>query len=226
MTFRFVLVFASILALQACTTMRGGATSDVDYSPTMPLQDAHAPSANGTIFQANSSMNLFMDLRARAVGDIVTVLLVERTDASKESSTSTAKGTDIDTGIPIIAGRPVTRNGDAILNTAIQSDSSFTGQADATQSNSLDGSIAVTVAERLGNGNLLVRGEKWITLNQGEEFIRFSGIVRPVDIGPSNTVPSTKIANARISYSGKGNLANSNEAGWLSKFFNSPLFPF
>ena len=84
----------------------------------------------------------------------------------------------------------------------------------------------MTVAERLPNGNLLVRGEKRITINQGQEFIRVQGIVRPVDIGPANTVPSTKIADATITYTGKGTLADSNRQGWLSRFFNSPWFPF
>ena len=76
----------------------------------------------------------------------------------------------------------------------------------------MDGSITVTVAERLPNGNLLVRGEKLITINQGEEFIRLEGIIRPVDIGPENTVPSTKVADAAITYSGRGNLASHEQA--------------
>jgi flagellar L-ring protein precursor FlgH len=90
----------------------------------------------------------------------------------------------------------------------------------------LDGSITVTVAERLPNGNLRVQGEKRITINQGEEYIRLEGIVRPVDIGPENTVPSTQVADAAITYSGRGNLAATNRPGWLTRFFNSPWFPF
>jgi flagellar L-ring protein precursor FlgH len=170
-------------------------------------------------------MGLFMDLRARAVGDILTIQLTEQTNASKESSTSSSRGTDIDTGIPIFAGRPITSGGTNILNAEIGSSNSFNGQADASQSNSLNGSITVTVAERLPNGNLLVRGEKWITLNHGQEFIRVQGIVRPVDIGPANSIPSTKLADAKITYSGKGTLANSNRPGLLARFFNSPWFP-
>jgi flagellar L-ring protein precursor FlgH len=126
----------------------------------------------------------------------------------------------------IFGGRPVTSNGTPILNNEIAGDRSFSGQADSSQSNRLDGSITVTVAERLPNGNLVVRGEKMIQINQGEELIRVQGIVRPVDIGPQNTVPSTKIADARISYGGKGTLADANRPGWLSRFFNSPWFPF
>ena len=112
------------------------------------------------------------------------------------------------------------------MSNDIAGDRTFDGKSDSSQSNKLEGSITVTVAERLPNGNLLVRGEKRITINQGQEFVRLQGIVRPVDIGPANTVPSTKIADATITYTGKGALADSNRQGWLSRFFNSPWFPF
>jgi flagellar L-ring protein precursor FlgH len=187
---------------------------------------APPPPPPGTVYNTAGSFDLFMDLRARAIGDILTVMLVERTNASKESSTSTAKGSSVDTGFPVIAGRPVTAGGTPIFNNEFESETTFDGQADSSQSNRLDGSITVTVAERLPNGNLLVRGEKLITINQGEEFIRLEGIVRPVDIGPENTVPSTKVADAAITYSGRGNLQATNRPGWLTRFFNSPIFPF
>lgn len=184
------------------------------------------PAAPGAVYNSAGSFDLFMDLRARAVGDILTVLLVERTDASKESSTSTARGSSVDTGVPLIAGGPVTLNGNPILQNQFGSDTTFDGQADSSQRNRLDGNITVTVAARLPNGNLLVRGEKLITINQGEEFIRLEGIVRPVDIGPQNTVASTKIADAAITYSGRGTLQATNRPGWLTRFFNSPWFPY
>jgi flagellar L-ring protein precursor FlgH len=222
--------FATILAavaLQACAHGPDSAatgSSDAYRGPTVVY--APAPPLAGTIYNTAGSFDLFMDLRARAIGDILTIMLVERTNASKESSTSTARGSSVDTGLPIFAGRPITSGGTAILNSELSSDSSFDGQADSSQSNRLDGSITVTVAERLPNGNLLVRGEKLITINQGEEFIRLQGIIRPVDIGPENTVPSTKVADASITYSGRGTLAATNQPGWLSRFFNSPWFPF
>lgn len=225
---QLVLVAASLL-LQACGGMARmpGDIDDGDYSATLP-NPAYAlpPAAPGTIYNASQSFDLFMDRRARSVGDILTVMLVERTDASKESSTSAAKGSSVETGLTSLGGRPITRNGDPILNSEFGSDTSFGGSADSSQRNRLDGSITVTVAERLPNGNLLVRGEKRITINQGEEYIRLQGIVRPVDIGPSNSVPSTKVADARITYSGRGTLADTNRPGWLSRFFNSPWFPF
>jgi len=217
-----------ILLLQACAqNPQQPADAGGAYRTALPSAAYAAPApAPGTIYNPAGSFDLFMDLRARAVGDILTVMLVERTNASKESSTSTAKGTSIDTGMPIFAGRPITAGGTPIFNNELSSDTSFDGQADSSQSNRLDGSITVTVAERLPNGNLLVRGEKLITINHGEEFIRLEGIIRPVDIGPQNTVPSTKVADAQISYSGKGALADSNRPGWLGRFFNSPWFPF
>jgi flagellar L-ring protein precursor FlgH len=216
---------ACAAVLQGCASQpRESQTAAVNYAPAPPAQ-SYGAAAPGTIYN-EGSFDLFMDLRARAVGDILTVVLVERTAASKESSTSTQKGTSIDTGTPIFGGRPITSNGRPILNAEVETETSFDGEADASQSNRLDGNITVTVAERLPNGNLLVRGEKLITLNQGEEYIRLQGIVRPVDIGPQNTVPSTKLADAKISYAGKGALADANRPGWLSRFFNSPWFPF
>lgn len=225
---RKVVSFVVLAAtLQACSTVSrvpeeasfGNAANEAGARYSMPEPEM------GAVYNPAGGFGLFMDLRARAVGDILTIMLVERTNASKESSTSTAKGTSIDTGAPVIAGRPVTADGLPFTN-QIDSESSFDGQADSSQSNRLDGNIAVTVVERLPNGNLLVRGEKRIVINQGEEFVRLQGIVRPVDIGPQNTVDSTKVADAQISYAGKGTLADANRPGWLARFFTSPWFPF
>jgi flagellar L-ring protein precursor FlgH len=223
---RFALLLVAVV-LQACAHAPNATQEDAAGSfRVAPTAYVPPPAPPGAIYNPAGSFDLFMDLRARAIGDILTVVLVERTDASKESSTSTARGSSIDTGLPTFAGRPITSNGTPILNNEMESDVAFDGQADSSQSNRLDGSITVTVAERLANGNLLVRGEKLITINQGEEFIRLEGIIRPVDIGPENTIPSTKVADATISYSGRGTLAQTNRPGWLTRFFNSPWFPF
>jgi len=216
----------AVLVLTACAHAPAADTESRSEFRGASMAYAPPPPPPGAIYNTAGSFDLFMDLRARSVGDTLTVMLVERTDASKESSTSTARGSSVDTGLPTFAGRPITSGGTPILNNEMSSDTSFDGQADSSQSNRLDGSITVTVAERLANGNLLVRGEKRITINQGEEFIRLEGIVRPVDIGPANTVPSTKVADAAITYSGRGNLQATNRPGWLTRFFNSPWFPF
>jgi flagellar L-ring protein precursor FlgH len=221
----FIIAVAALVGACATTRVEPDPTANIDFHPVYAGTGLQAVSA-GAVFNPAGSYDLFMDLRARAVGDILTIALIEKTNAQKEQSTSTAKKSKTDTGTPIIAGGPVTLNGKQILNNTFTGDRAFDGKADSSQSNSLIGNITVSVAERLPNGNLLVRGEKLININQGEEYIRLQGIIRPVDIGPDNTVASTKVADAKISYSARGALADTNKQGWLSRFFNSPIFPF
>ncbi|MFM7708937.1 MAG: flagellar basal body L-ring protein FlgH [Gammaproteobacteria bacterium] len=196
------------------------------WEPALPPDPMVARSGNGAIYQSGQDVRLFENTVARRVGDTLTIRLVENMDASKSSSTSTKKGTAVEMTGPTIAGRPVTVNGVEVLAGAVDNNSTFDGEGSSTQSNSLNGDITVTVAKRWPNGNLFVRGEKWITINQGREYVRVSGIVRAVDIEPDNTVPSTKIADARITYAGRGALADANRPGLLSRFFNSPWLPF
>ena len=106
-----------------------------------------------------------------------------------------------------------------------ESSNSFSGGGSSSQSNKLDGRITVTITEVYPNGNLFVSGDKWITLNQGREYVRITGIVRRQDILPDNTIESMRVADAQIIYSGKGALAEANQVGWLSRFFMSPLWP-
>jgi len=163
---------------------------------------------------------------ARRIGDTLTIRLVESINASKSSSTTTSKSTAVELSGPTIAGRPVTVNGVEVLSAGVDNAASFDGSGTSRQSNSIFGDITVTVAKRWPNGNLFVRGEKWITINQGREYVRVSGIVRAVDIEPDNTVPSTKIADARITVAGRGPIADANAPGLLSRFFNSRWLPF
>ena len=126
---------------------------------------------------------------------------------------------------PTLLGVSPTVKGRNILNNSLSGASSFDGEGNSKQSNQLTGDISVTVAKRLANGNLLVRGQKWITINQGREYVRIQGIVRPVDIRPDNTVPSTKVADATIAYGSQGALNDSNSKGWLARFFDSKWMP-
>jgi flagellar L-ring protein precursor FlgH len=116
--------------------------------------------------------------------------------------------------------------GSADMNAELQSSKAFKGKGKTDQSNQLNGAISVTVVEVLPNGNLKIRGEKRVTLNQGDEFVRLSGIVRPVDITPANTILSDRIADATFMYTGEGALADSSTKGWLSRVLNSAWFPF
>jgi len=112
------------------------------------------------------------------------------------------------------------------IGTNVDQQREFNSQGQSQQSNSLIGNITVTVIQVYPNGNLLVRGEKAVGLNQGYETIKISGIVRPYDIRADNTVLSTQVADVRVEYRGKGALADANRQGWLSRFFSSVIWPF
>lgn len=212
----------AVLTLSGCVM----APSEPDYSPTWPEPAPSAAQGNGAIYQAGHDVALFENSVARRVGDTLTIRLNENTNASKSSSTTTKKSTSVDLPGPIIAGRPVTVNGTEILSASVDNQSEFDGEGDSRQSNRLQGDITVTVAQRLPNGNLLVRGQKWISINQGKEYVRVQGIVRPIDIDPDNSISSLKIADAMISYGGKGALADASTPGILARFFNLPWMPF
>lgn len=219
------IVILALLA-SACSTTVPKPEPDPAFAPVRPVSIQPPPANTGAIFRAGYGMSMYENITARQVGDILTVTLDESTNASKSASTSTSKGSAIEVPAPTIFGSPVLHNGVNILNNSLAMDREFAGAGDSTQSNSLSGSITVTVAEVLANGNLVVRGEKMLSLNQGNEYIRFSGIVRPADINSNNLVSSTRVANARIIYGGDGALAEANTKGWFDRFLNSPWWPF
>ncbi len=213
-----------VLALQGCASSNKPVPNDPYYAPTVSSAGTLPQRTEGSLFQQAYGLSLFDDRKALRVGDIITIQLSERTVSRKSSGVSVTKDSSANFDAGPILGRVPTLNG-RTLETAVGQKRDFSGDADADQSNSLQGNITVTVAEVLPNGNLVVRGEKWMTLNRGDEFIRISGIVRPDDISPSNTVVSTRLANAKISYSGTGTLADSQSMGWLARFFNSEFWP-
>jgi flagellar L-ring protein precursor FlgH len=216
--------FAAIgLLLAGCVPQ--AIRNDSQWAATAPIQPVQAPPADGAIYHDAQSMELFTDPRAHRVGDILTVVLQESTQASKKATTSTSKNDSVALSAPTILGQPVTLRGRG-LSTSLSGKNAFDGAGSSTQSNQLSGQITVTVARRLSNGNLMVRGEKWLTINQGQELVRISGIVRPQDISPDNTISSTRVANANIAYTGRGSLADANTQGWLARFFNSKWMPF
>jgi len=219
---RTALPCVAVVTLGACTSLRAPPEEhdDVDW----PMEAPATP--NGAIFQVGRDVPLWENSTARRVGDTVLIRLVERTDAQKSSTTSTSKATSVALPGPTIAGRPVTVNGTEILNMGMENESSFDGQGGSAQSNRLTGDITVTVVKRHPNGNLFVRGEKWVGINQGKEFVKVAGVIRPIDIEPDNSIASSKVANAKLSYGGSGSLADANSPGWLSRFFNSPVMPF
>lgn len=184
------------------------------------------PRTEGAIYQTGQQMELFADLKARRVGDVLTIRLTETTTASKNAETKTAKTTTVNNTGPTIFGKTFTAGGVPIGTTTLAGADAFDGSGSSTQGNSLAGSLTVTVTDVQSNGNLVVQGDKTLKLNQGDEYVHVSGIVRRADILTDNTVTSDKVADAHISYSGKGVVNSANSMGWLARFFNSVFAPF
>jgi flagellar L-ring protein precursor FlgH len=200
--------------------------NDPFYAPILPDIPRQKVIEDGSIFQSDMANNLFSDVKARRVGDIITVNLRENTRATKSASTSTSKETEVAVNPIIGLGGNALNIGNESIQLGIDTTNGFEGDSSANQSNNLTGSISVTVVQVLDNQNLLVRGEKWLTLNNGDEYIRLTGVVRPADVSPTNEIQSTKIANARIQYSGTGSFDTGQQEGWLSGFFSSEYWPF
>jgi flagellar L-ring protein FlgH len=213
---------ATLASLSGCHTLAKPPKDDDGLSWAA---EPSPPPSNGSIYQAGREVALFENPIAHRVGDIVTVVLNEQTAAQKSATTTTSKATTDQLGATIIGKTPTIR-GNAVLNNSINDSAKFDGQGQSAQSNSLTGFISATVVKVLPNGNLFIKGEKWIGINQGQEYVRVTGVIRPIDLAPDNSIPSQRVASAKISYGGKGALSDSNSQGWLSRFFNSPWSPF
>jgi len=222
MNVKLLLTLTAALVLTGCVN-KAPKPDNPYFAPVEPSAYQPVVPVNGSLFHASTSMNLYGDGRAFRVGDIISVQLEERTQSSKSASTSTDKSTDVNIDAGTVLGRNANM-GRWPLTTSLGSNSSFSGDGSSDMSNSLAGQITATVHEVRPNGTLLVRGEKWLTLNQGDEYIRVSGIVRPQDIDAANTISSTRLADARITYSGTGSVHDTNTMGWLAKFFISPMW--
>ncbi len=197
-----------------------------EFVPVRPIISTAPPPQNGGIYQTGYGVSLFSDVSAKRIGDLITVVLSENTNAQKNASTTTSKENEIALPSPTLFGGPMTYNGREFLSANLTTGNSFVGSGNSSQSNRLSGRITVTVSEVLANGYLMVQGEKRMTLNQGSEHVRFSGIVRPADIRSDNTILSTSVANAQIIYAGTGVMADANSQGWLGRFFSSQWWPF
>lgn len=213
---------AALLMLSGCTTYEliPPEPGEDDWAPTPPAAPVQQQARHGSAFSNGTMIALFQDRRAFREGDMLTVLLQERTQSSKKADTSLGKSSSLDMPAPLV-GRTLRTN----LSAEAGVERDFSGSASTSQQNTLSGSITVTVSEVLPNGVLRVKGEKWIRLNQGDEYVRLQGLVRMDDIDSQNRVPSQRLGDARITYAGRGALADTNQAGWLSRFFNSSWFP-
>jgi len=189
-------------------------------------QEPLPPATSGAIYQAGREVILAENPVAHHIGDIVTIVLNEQTAAQKSATTTTSKNTSVTMPGSTLLGKPVTINGTPILLNNIDDATKFAGQGASAESNSLTGYLTATVLKVLPNGNLLISGEKQIGLNQGKEYVRVTGVIRPIDLAADDSIPSFRVASAHITYSGKGAIADANTQSWLSRFFNSPWAPF
>lgn len=227
MIIKYIGIILGAIVLSGCIGSNSAKTTNI---PVMPKQvkDKSVQTTNPMI--SNGSINLFQDNTNFEVGDIITVILDEKTNAKKNAKSSAKKSANSRIDNPIMLGlkpkigKILNRYGEPDLSFGFGGDTDWSGDGSSSQSNSLAGEISVFVIGKMGNGNLKIRGEKKVLINQGAETIVLSGIVRAVDISSGNTVLSTKIAMADIQYYGNGNVADSNRMGWLSKFFNKGVW--
>lgn len=219
---RLPLVALLLVLATGCATTRPPEPPQPLPEPDLDMPESEV---NGAIYQSGQEMRLYEDRTARRVGDVVTVLLEEETDASKDANQAMGRSATYSMPAPNIAGQTPTYKGNP-LGFDINSEQDFEGGGAASQSNALSGTLSAIVTRVQPNGNLVIQGQKKLTLNRGDEYVTITGIVRRDDIGPSNTVSSTRVANARLSYTGEGALADSSSMGWLSRVFMSVIWPF
>jgi flagellar L-ring protein precursor FlgH len=195
-----------------------------EFAPVTPLPPNVNRNVTGAIFAADSTDLWQAKRRDYRVGDIITVLLSESTQAARSLNNETSRESSNDS-VPAgvntaLQAANVTLNGTKLLN-GLKTDGaniSNRGTGVADQRASLSGSVAATVIEVQANGNLVVRGEKQLSLSEGGEVIQVSGVIRPNDVSAINTVQSRRLANAQISYRAVGDLANATRAGWGTSF--------
>ena len=206
-----------VIMISGCAQHNADRVS-IDFEPMYPQEMPLVETNNrsGTIFNASQGNLFSMESRAQMVGDIITVQFAESFQATKSQNAATAKSNDSSISLPTALGSPKlsTKLGSSLANT-------FSGSGSSAQSNSLNGQVSVHVVRVFQNGNLEILGQKKLTLNNGDEYIRVHGIVRPKDINEKNIVSSDRIANANIQYIGAGDIAASGKKGWYSKILDT-----
>ncbi len=219
---------AKLPTLRACAALLGVMVL-AGCMTTTPSTAVHQPmtarpsarnevlATNGAIYQASISRPLFEDRRARFVGDTITINIIEKNIAAKKSDSSAERSQTFAVSVPTILGLP----GKSAQGMSLDAKdaSKFSGKGQSEANDTFTGTITVTVIETLANGNLLVSGEKLVAINQGEEFIRFSGVVNPATISAANSVNSTQVADARVEYKANGAIDSAQVMGWLARFF-------
>jgi flagellar L-ring protein precursor FlgH len=215
-------ILAAITLLSACQTLNSPPPVDLT-GPTSarPVATPTSAVSNGSIFQASQYRPLFEDHRARLIGDALTVQIVEKVSASQSSTSSIDKGGKLSAGVsalPFVSPKAFAR-----ATATGSSSNTFEGKGSTENTNNFSGVITATVIEVLPNGHLIIAGEKQIGVNHNVDVLRFSGQVDPRAIQPGNSVASAQIANVRIEHRGRGQQAEAQGIGWLSRFFLNVL---
>ncbi|SFC67931.1 flagellar L-ring protein precursor FlgH [Polaromonas sp. OV174] len=217
------LLLAASLLLGGCAQVPREPLVQQPMSARADMPQRPAQAANGSIYRAGfGAQALFEDRRPRHVGDILTIVVSENINASKNSAADVSRSGSASSALALVP-----KLIDGLINSDLDASASgknvMSAKGGANSRNTFNGVITVTVVEVLGNGNLLVSGEKQMLINQGTEFIRFSGVVNPRTVGGNNTVASTQVADARIEYSAKGYIDEAQTMGWLQRFFLNVL---
>ena len=214
-----------LVMLAGCAQYNAGRVS-IDFEPMYPQEMPLVETNNrsGTIFNAAQGNLFSMETKAQQVGDIITVSFAESFQATKSQNAATSRSLDSSVNLPGVTNLILpdrTNAADLSTKLAAGSENSFSGSGSSAQSNSLTGQVSVHVVRVFQNGNLEILGQKKLTLNNGDEYIRVHGIVRPQDIDAQNVVSSDRIANANIQYIGAGDIAESSKKGWYSKLLDN-----
>lgn len=220
---KILLVWAMIMAA-GCSTVPP--TNVHQPMTARPVARSDVQPNNGSIFQVASVRPLFEDRRARYVGDTITVNITENNAASADSKTDVSRTANTTASIDALNVYPFNRKPLTSLvgmNVDASSSNTFKGAGDVENNNTFTGTITVTVIDVLPNGNLLVSGEKQVSIGHQQEFIRLSGVVDPNQILANNSIPSSRVADARVEYKASGTISEAQVMGWLARFFLSVL---
>lgn len=212
-------VMCAVVLLAACAAPRHSVvgTETTSARPQAAAQTAGAPT--GGIFAHAGYRPLFEDRKPRYVGDLLTIQINERLNASQKANTNTERSSEFEAEWPAISG--VLGKNYKAISAAAGTSNTFDGKGETASSNRFTGTITVTVVEVLTNGNLVVAGEKQIGIRRNSEVLKFKGVINPESIQPGNVVDSTQVADARLDYRGGGSIEEAQIQGWLMRFFNS-----
>ncbi|MDP3539390.1 MAG: flagellar basal body L-ring protein FlgH [Azonexus sp.] len=213
-----LLLFAAVVCA-GCTTVPP--TNIHQPMTARPAPRYEAQVGNGAIFQTGYSRPLFEDRRARFVGDTITIKITESTSATAKNSNKLDKTNAQSASVTAFKGLP--GRGVLGLDLGANSSTAFSGKGEAANNNVFSGSITVTVIDVMPNGNLLVSGEKQLAIGEEQEFVRISGVINPSFVDFSNSIDSSKVADARIEYKSAGQIAEGQIMGWMARFFLNVL---